>query len=95
MLKRTREPARDGLGHERYMYLHKLGAGTYGDVFLAKDRSTGRRVAIKKFKIDEDDEDANDDGVPASALVSRLWSLFCNPIHLSSLSFVCRERLSH
>lgn len=30
----------------------KLGEGTYGTVFKAVDRETGRRVAVKKAKLE-------------------------------------------
>lgn len=38
-------------GERRYLKLAKLGEGTYATVFLARERATGRLVAIKKIKV--------------------------------------------
>jgi serine/threonine protein kinase len=40
-----------------------VAAGTYGKVFKARERKTGRLVALKKTKLEMDDE-----GVPSTAL---------------------------
>jgi len=40
-----------------------IGQGTYGVVYRAKDRNTGETVAMKKIKLEVDDE-----GVPSTAL---------------------------
>jgi len=34
----------------RYARKNQIGSGSYGDVFEALDRETGRIVAIKQFK---------------------------------------------
>ena len=39
----------------RYEVLDALGEGAFGDVFKARERSTGELVAIKRFKDGEDD----------------------------------------
>ena len=39
----------------RYEVLDALGEGAFGDVFKARERSTGGLVAIKRFKDGEDD----------------------------------------
>jgi serine/threonine protein kinase len=47
----------------RYEVMGKIGSGTYGNVFLCKDRNTGELVAIKKIYFHEQDE-----GYPGTAL---------------------------
>jgi len=47
----------------RYDKLEKIGSGTYGTVYKAYDRQTGKEVAIKEIKILYED-----DGVPSTAL---------------------------
>ena len=41
---------------QRYERVEKIGEGTYGTVFKAKDRETGDIVALKIVRLDEDDE---------------------------------------
>jgi len=53
--------ASDGL--DRYKRLEKLGEGTYGLVYKARDLKTGVVVAIKKIKLDN-----NEEGVPATTM---------------------------
>eukprot|EP01060_Flectonema_neradi_P016098 TRINITY_DN2269_c0_g1_i3.p1 TRINITY_DN2269_c0_g1~~TRINITY_DN2269_c0_g1_i3.p1 ORF type:complete len:294 (+),score=78.62 TRINITY_DN2269_c0_g1_i3:53-934(+) len=47
----------------RYNLLNKLGEGTYGVVYKAKDLEKGTTVALKKIKLDTEDE-----GMPSTAL---------------------------
>nr|CAB3229426.1 cyclin-dependent-like kinase 5 [Phallusia mammillata] len=47
----------------KYEKIEKIGEGTYGTVFKAKNRETGEVVALKRVQLDDDDE-----GVPSSAL---------------------------
>lgn len=47
----------------RYEKLEKVGAGTYGDVYKAKDRKTNEIVALKKMKLEVENE-----GVPGTTL---------------------------
>lgn len=47
----------------RFERLGKLGEGTYGVVYMAKDRSNGAIVALKKIRLEAEDE-----GVPATAI---------------------------
>ena len=37
----------DLLAGKNYSLLHKIGSGSFGDIYLGKDRSTGEEVAIK------------------------------------------------
>ena len=48
---------------QKYEKLEKIGEGTYGTVFKAKNREMGEIVALKRVRLDDDDE-----GVPSSAL---------------------------
>ncbi|XP_067934659.1 cyclin-dependent kinase 5 homolog [Watersipora subatra] len=48
---------------QKYERLEKIGEGTYGTVFKAKNAHTQEIVALKRVRLDEDDE-----GVPSSAL---------------------------
>ena len=48
---------------QKYEKLEKIGEGTYGTVFKAKNRETGVIVALKQVRLDNDDE-----GVSSSAL---------------------------
>uniref|UniRef100_A0A2C9KRJ0 Cell division protein kinase 5 n=1 Tax=Biomphalaria glabrata TaxID=6526 RepID=A0A2C9KRJ0_BIOGL len=48
---------------QKYEKLEKIGEGTYGTVFKAKNRETLEIVALKRVRLDDDDE-----GVPSSAL---------------------------
>lgn len=48
---------------ERYVKLSKIGEGTYGVVYRARDRETSNIIALKKIRLDDEDE-----GVPATAI---------------------------
>lgn len=48
---------------DKYQKLDKLGEGTYGVVFKAKNTETGDIVALKKIKLEKED-----DGVPSTAI---------------------------
>ena len=48
---------------QKYDKLDKIGEGTYGMVFKARNKETGEIVALKRVRLDDDDE-----GVPSSAL---------------------------
>ncbi|KAJ1735899.1 Cyclin-dependent kinase catalytic subunit, partial [Coemansia biformis] len=53
----------DAAGSERYLKLDKVGEGTYGVVYKARDLQTGTIVAMKKIRLESEDE-----GVPSTAI---------------------------
>jgi len=48
---------------ERYQKMEKVGEGTYGIVYKAKDRVTGEIIALKKIRLEAEDE-----GIPSTAI---------------------------
>ncbi|KAF1327744.1 Cmgc/cdk/cdc2 protein kinase, partial [Globisporangium splendens] len=61
---------------ENYQKVEKIGEGTYGIVYKAKDLTSGRMVALKKIRLEADDE-----GVPSTAMreISLLKELSSHP----------------
>mmetsp|Transcript_10192 Transcript_10192/g.18009 ORF Transcript_10192/g.18009 Transcript_10192/m.18009 type:complete len:310 (-) Transcript_10192:629-1558(-) len=54
----------DGTGdNQRYRKLEKIGEGTYGVVYKAEDTQTCKVVALKKIRLETEDE-----GVPSTAI---------------------------
>lgn len=48
---------------ERYQKLERIGEGTYGIVYKAKDRKSGKIVALKRIRLEAEDE-----GIPSTAI---------------------------
>ena len=48
---------------EKYDKREKIGEGTYGVVYKARERATGDLIALKKIRLDAEDE-----GVPSTAI---------------------------
>ena len=48
---------------DRYERLDQIGEGTYGQVFLAREKQTGELVALKKIRMDNEKE-----GFPITAI---------------------------
>lgn len=48
---------------ERYQKLEKIGEGTYGVVYKAKDRVSETIIALKRIRLEAEDE-----GIPSTAI---------------------------
>lgn len=70
---------------EAFEKLEKVGEGTYGKVYRAREKATGKIVALKKTRLHEDDE-----GVPPTTLreVSILRMLSRDPHVVRYTSFL-------
>ncbi|KAG0198157.1 Cyclin-dependent kinase 3 [Mortierella sp. GBA30] len=49
--------------NDKYQKMEKIGEGTYGVVYKATEKETGRTVALKKIRLENEDE-----GVPSTAI---------------------------
>jgi serine/threonine protein kinase len=49
--------------HQKFTRLEKLGSGTYGSVYLARNNANGENVAIKVMRVDD-----SEDGIPQTAI---------------------------
>lgn len=47
----------------QYEKVEKIGEGTYGVVYKARDRVTNEMIALKKIRLEQEDE-----GVPSTAI---------------------------
>ncbi|KAL4302305.1 hypothetical protein GQ457_10G000030 [Hibiscus cannabinus] len=52
-----------GLHMDQYEKVEKIGEGTYGVVYKARDRVTNETIALKKIRLEQEDE-----GVPSTAI---------------------------
>lgn len=52
-----------GLNLLQYEKVEKIGEGTYGVVYRARDRNTGMTIALKKIRLEQEEE-----GVPSTAI---------------------------
>ena len=48
---------------DKYLKIEKIGEGTYGVVYKARDKQTQDIIALKKIRLDAEDE-----GVPSTAI---------------------------
>ncbi|XP_010931414.1 cyclin-dependent kinase B1-1 isoform X2 [Elaeis guineensis] len=76
---------------EQYEKLEKVGEGTYGKVYKAKDNATGQLVALKKTRLEMDEE-----GIPPTALreisLLQLLSQSIYVVRLLSVEHVDKNR---
>ena len=56
-------PGEGGGGLAAFEKVEKIGEGTYGVVYKARNRLTNDIIALKKIRIDQEDE-----GVPSTAI---------------------------
>jgi len=70
---------------EQFQKLEKIGEGTYGVVYKARNKSTGQLVALKKIRLECDDE-----GCPSTAVreISLLKELSANPFIVRLLDVI-------
>jgi cyclin-dependent kinase 2 len=66
---------------DRYQRLEKIGEGTYGVVYKARDRDSGATIALKKIRLEQEDE-----GVPSTAI--REISILKELTHANVVSFM-------
>lgn len=64
--------------------MEKIGEGTYGVVYKARDRVTNETIALKKIRLEQEDE-----GVPSTAI--REISLLKEMQHGNIVRFVGRK----
>ncbi|XP_018334920.1 cyclin-dependent kinase 2-like [Agrilus planipennis] len=53
---------------EQFIKLEKAGEGTYGVVYKAKNKITGKFVALKKIKLEKFQNRGDSEGVPSTAI---------------------------
>ncbi|MCI18644.1 cell division control protein 2 [Trifolium medium] len=73
---------------DQYEKVEKIGEGTYGVVYKARDRVTNETIALKKIRLEQEDE-----GVPSTAI--REISLLKEMQHrnIVSLTLMCSVML--
>jgi len=70
---------------EDYEKVEKIGEGTYGVVYKGVHRQTGDTIALKKIRLEQEDE-----GVPSTAI--REISLLKELQHVNIVRCVCFRR---
>lgn len=86
LLDRTSTYDCNSAPYVQYEKVEKIGEGTYGVVYRARDRNTGVTIALKKIRLEQEEE-----GVPSTAIreISLLKELQHNnvvrqvPVHCS------------
>lgn len=60
---------------ERYETLNKIGEGTYGVVYKGRELSTGNLIALKKIRLEQEDEGMSHSASLPISLLLRLLTL--------------------
>ncbi|KAK7695842.1 hypothetical protein QCA50_000480 [Cerrena zonata] len=83
----TRPPSPQGSKAELYIFIAQVGEGTFGKVFKARNRDTGRYVALKRIRME-----GERDGFPVTAMreIKLLQSLRHNNIVRLHEMVVCQ-----
>jgi serine/threonine protein kinase len=68
----------------QYEKVEKIGEGTYGVVYKARDRDTKEIIALKKIRLEQEDE-----GVPSTAI--REISLLKEMQHRNIVRYYCDD----
>ncbi|URE03329.1 BRCA2, helical, partial [Musa troglodytarum] len=71
---------------DQYEKVEKIGEGTYGVVYKARDRLTIETIALKKIRLENEDE-----GVPKILLESRHYS---TPVYVWSIGCIFAEMVN-
>jgi serine/threonine protein kinase len=66
---------------DKYEKLQKIGEGTYGVVYKARNRETGQFIALKKIRLENEDE-----GIPSTAI--REISILKEMVHPTIVSLL-------
>lgn len=59
----TQNKTKQNTRESQYEKVEKIGEGTYGVVYKARDRATGATIALKKIRLEQEEE-----GVPSTAI---------------------------
>ena len=76
----------------QYEKVEKIGEGTYGVVYRARDRITGEVIALKKIRLEQEEE-----GVPSTAIreISLLKELQHNNVVRQVFTGQSRSKFTH
>ena len=61
--RQKKKPTKTQQNTLQYEKVEKIGEGTYGVVYKARDRATGATIALKKIRLEQEEE-----GVPSTAI---------------------------
>ncbi|URE03330.1 BRCA2, helical [Musa troglodytarum] len=61
---------------DQYEKVEKIGEGTYGVVYKARDRLTIETIALKKIRLENEDEGVPTTIVPGDSEIDELFEIF-------------------